>query len=63
MGIYYSGLKVYNNLPPHIKDTSDDLKNFEAQLKQVLHYILFIHCRNIFIIDPSQGINYWPNLY
>jgi hypothetical protein len=35
--IYYSGLKVYNNLPPHIKDTSDDLKKFEAQLKQFLH--------------------------
>jgi hypothetical protein len=62
-GIYYSGLKVYNNLPPHIKDTSDDLKKFEAQLKQFLPYIRFIHCRNIFITNPSQGINYCPTLY
>jgi hypothetical protein len=27
-GIYYSGEGVYSNLPPHIKDTSDDPKNF-----------------------------------
>jgi hypothetical protein len=23
-GIYYSGVQVYNNLPPRVKDTSDD---------------------------------------
>ena len=28
-GIYYSGVRVYNNLPPHIKDISDNPKNFE----------------------------------
>jgi hypothetical protein len=35
-GIYYLGTKVYNNLPPHIKDVSHYLKKFEAQLKQFL---------------------------
>jgi hypothetical protein len=41
--IYYSGLKVYNNLSPHIKDTSHDLKKFEAQLKVYIStFFLFI---------------------
>ena len=28
-GIYYSEVRVYNYLPPHIKQLSDDPKNFE----------------------------------
>jgi hypothetical protein len=47
-GIYYSGLKVYHNLPPHIKDTSDDLENFEAQLKQLLHLHSFYSLQEYF---------------
>jgi hypothetical protein len=47
-GIYCSGLKVYNNLPPHIKDTSDDLKKFEAQLKQFLHLHSFYSLQEYF---------------
>ena len=35
-GIYYSGTKVYNNLPQHIKDVSSDIKMFEVLLKQFL---------------------------
>ena len=37
-GIYYSGVRVYNNLPPHI-DIFDDPKNFELQLK----WLLYLH--------------------
>jgi hypothetical protein len=33
-GIYYSTIKVYNNL--HIKDVVNDIKNFEVQLRQFL---------------------------
>jgi len=36
-GIYYSVEGVYNNSPPHIKDISDDPKNFELKLKQFLY--------------------------
>jgi hypothetical protein len=32
-GIYYLGIKVYNNLPPHVKDISNDLKKFEVKFK------------------------------
>jgi hypothetical protein len=35
-GIHYSGVRVYNNLPPHIKQLSDDTKNFKLQLKNFL---------------------------
>jgi hypothetical protein len=47
-GIYYSGSKVYNNLPPHIKDISNDLKNFEVQLKQFLHLHSFYSLQKYF---------------
>ena len=40
-GLYYSGVRVYINLPPHIKDIKDDPKNFELQLKQFCTYISF----------------------
>ena len=51
--IYYSEVTVYNNLIPRIKDTSDDPKNFELQLKQFCTYIPFIHWKNIFITNIS----------
>ena len=40
-GIYYSGVRVYNNLPPRINDISDDPKNFKLQLKQLLYLYYF----------------------
>jgi hypothetical protein len=36
-GIYCSGARVYNNLPPHIKQLSDDSKNFVLQVKKFLY--------------------------
>jgi hypothetical protein len=30
-GIYYSGVKIYNNLPPHIKQMSDNPRSFELK--------------------------------
>ena len=35
-GLYYSGTRVYNNLPSHIKQFSDNPKKFELQLKKTL---------------------------
>jgi len=35
--IYFSGVRVYNNLPSHIKQLSYDPKNFELQLKTFLY--------------------------
>jgi hypothetical protein len=36
-GIYYSCVKIYNNLPPHIKQLSDNPKTFELKLKNFFY--------------------------
>ena len=35
-GVLYSGSEIYNNLPPHMKDHSEDLKYFKSKLKSFL---------------------------
>jgi len=35
-GVLYSGSKIYNHLPPHIKAVSNDLKLFRSKLKTFL---------------------------
>jgi hypothetical protein len=35
--IYYSGVKIYNNLPPHIKQLLDNPTTFELKLKNFLY--------------------------
>jgi hypothetical protein len=40
-GIYYSGVKIYNNLPPHIKQLSDDPRTIELKLKNFLYFHSF----------------------
>ena len=43
-GVLYSGSKIYNKLPPHIKGLSDDLKRFKSMLNCFfswnIHYIV-----------------------
>jgi hypothetical protein len=33
--IHYSGVKIYNNLPPQIKQRSNNLKTFEQKFKKI----------------------------
>ena len=40
-GVYYSGVKIYNNLPPHIKHLSKSPRIFEQKLKDFLYYHSF----------------------
>ena len=40
-GIYYSGVKIYNNLPLHIKQLSDNPRVFEQRLKNFLYFHSF----------------------
>jgi hypothetical protein len=47
-GIYYSGVRVYSNLPLHIKRLSDDPKNFELQLKKFLYLHSFYSLEEYF---------------
>ena len=36
-GVYYMGTKVFNNLPPYIKDISNNARKFVIWLKRFLH--------------------------
>jgi hypothetical protein len=36
-GVHYMGIKSFNNLPPHIKDISNDARKFEICLRCFLH--------------------------
>ena len=40
-GVYYSRTKIYNHLPPAIKDLSDDMNKFKAALKKYLSHNSF----------------------
>jgi hypothetical protein len=48
--IHYSAVRVYNNLPPHIKKLSDDTKNFKLQLKIFLYLHSFYSLEEYFSI-------------
>jgi len=36
-GVYYTGIKVFNNLPPNIRNLSCDAKRFNSELGKYLH--------------------------
>jgi DNA integrity scanning protein DisA with diadenylate cyclase activity len=40
-GAYYSGIKIFNNLPVEIKNVADKLKKFNVNLKQLLYTYSF----------------------
>ena len=50
-GIYYSGVKIYNNLPSHIKQLSDNPRLFERKLKSFLHFHSFYSLEEYFQYD------------
>jgi len=35
-GVWYSSIKIYNHLPPTLKQLSDDISKFKAALKRFL---------------------------
>jgi len=36
-GVHYMGIKIFNSLPPYIKDVSNNVRKFEICLKRFLH--------------------------
>ena len=40
-GVYYSGIKIFNNLPLEIKNVAGNLKKFKIVLKQFLYTYTF----------------------
>jgi hypothetical protein len=48
------GIRVFNHLPPHIKDISHNPRKFEICLKYFLHTHCFYPIDEYFNIRPSQ---------
>ena len=42
-GVHYMGIRIFNNLPPYIKDISNNVRKFEIYLKQFQH-IYYSYC-------------------
>jgi hypothetical protein len=46
-GVLYSGIKIYNNLPPTLKQLSYDIPKFKMALKKFSSYKIFLHVGGI----------------
>jgi hypothetical protein len=42
-GAYYSGIKIFNNLPLEIKNVADNHKKFKIFLKKIFAHLLILH--------------------
>jgi len=47
-GVHYIGIKIFNSLPPHIKDISNNVRKFEICLKRFLHINYFYSIEEYF---------------
>jgi hypothetical protein len=50
-GVYFTGIKVFNNLPQSIKNLSNDTEQFKSALKNYLHAYSF------YSIDEYFNVN------
>ena len=46
-GVHYMGIRIFNNLPPYIKDLSN-VRKFEIYLKRLLHIYSFYSIEEYF---------------
>jgi len=42
-GAYYSGIKIFNNLPLEVKNIADNQNKLKIALKKILAHSLFLH--------------------
>jgi hypothetical protein len=55
----YSGIKIYNHLPPTLKQLSYDISKFKAALKREFFLqTLFTHWRSIIARNKDLGYYY-----
>ena len=48
MGVHYMDMKIFNNLPPYVKDISNSVRKFEICLKRFLHIHSFYSIEEYF---------------
>jgi len=56
-GVHYIGIRIFNNLPPYIKDIPNNVRKFEIYLKRFLHMHYFYSIEEIFNINLVQVDN------
>jgi hypothetical protein len=47
-GVHYMGIKIFNNIPPYIKDVSNNVRKFEICLKRFLYIHSFYSIEEYF---------------
>jgi hypothetical protein len=55
-GVYYSGIKLFNNLPPTIKSLNHDIKKVLASTERVSPISLLLLCRRIYLNQKFLAI-------
>jgi hypothetical protein len=48
---YFTGMKVFNNLPQSLKNLSNDTKQFKSELKN------YLHAHSFYSIDEYFNVN------
>ena len=57
------GIKILNNIPPYVKDTSNKVRKFEICLQRFLHIHSFYFLEEYFNINLSQAENVPLNVF
>jgi hypothetical protein len=55
-GVYYTGTKLFNNLPPTIKSLNHDIKVFKPALKDYLLTHSFYSADDFTSVENSQAL-------
>jgi hypothetical protein len=50
-GVYFTGIKVFNNLPQSIKNLGNDFKMFKSELKN------YLHAHSFYSLDEYFNVN------
>ena len=58
-GVWYSGIKIYNHLPPTLKQLSYDISKFKVALKRFLYTNIFTRWRSIIAWNKDLGPYYY----
>jgi hypothetical protein len=53
-GVYYSGIKIFNNLPPNVKNLSHNINMFKRALKECLLSQSFYSVEGFTLAKNSQ---------
>jgi len=56
-GVYYSGIKIFNDLPKAVKDISSELIEFKTALKHFLHTHVLYSLDEQVSVSPTSSLS------